>query len=44
MNILFGQTKNEVVSQKVFCYGLNSHFGILSNGTIVPCCFDLDTI
>ena len=34
--------KNEVVSQKGFCYGLNSHFGILSNGTVVPCCLDLD--
>jgi radical SAM protein with 4Fe4S-binding SPASM domain len=23
-----------------FCYGLNSHIGILSNGTVVPCCLD----
>lgn len=22
------------------CYGLRSHFGILSNGTVVPCCLD----
>lgn len=34
--------KNEIVSQKGFCYGLTSHFGILSNGTVVPCCLDLD--
>lgn len=24
----------------VFCYGLRDHFGILSNGTVVPCCLD----
>ncbi len=23
-----------------FCYGLSSHIGILSNGTVVPCCLD----
>lgn len=23
-----------------FCYGLISHFGILSNGDVVPCCID----
>ena len=23
-----------------FCYGLDSHIGILSNGTVVPCCLD----
>ena len=34
--------KNEIVSTKGFCYGLNSHFGILANGTVVPCCLDLD--
>ncbi len=25
---------------EVFCYGLRDHFGILSNGTVVPCCLD----
>ena len=34
--------KNEIVSQKGFCHGLSSHFGILANGTVVPCCLDLD--
>ena len=34
--------ENEIVSKTGFCYGLNSHFGILSNGTVVPCCLDLD--
>ena len=24
----------------VFCHGLRDHFGILSNGTLVPCCLD----
>jgi radical SAM protein with 4Fe4S-binding SPASM domain len=23
-----------------FCYGLSSHFGILADGTVVPCCLD----
>jgi MoaA/NifB/PqqE/SkfB family radical SAM enzyme len=23
-----------------FCYGLQSHFGILADGTVVPCCLD----
>ena len=39
IDILFGKLKNEVVSQKGFVMVLNSHFGILSNGTVVPCCF-----
>ncbi len=25
---------------RVFCYGLKDHFGILSDGTVVPCCLD----
>lgn len=32
----------EVVSQRVFCYGLKDQFGILSDGTVVPCCLDSD--
>ncbi|ADG93915.1 Radical SAM domain protein [Arcobacter nitrofigilis DSM 7299] len=34
--------ENEFVSDKGFCYGLDSHFGILANGTAVPCCLDKD--
>ena len=29
---------------EVFCYGLGDHFGILSDGTVVPCCLDSDGI
>lgn len=25
---------------KVYCYGLKDHFGILCDGTVVPCCLD----
>lgn len=32
----------ERLSDRVFCYGLKDHFGILSNGTVVPCCLDSD--
>lgn len=28
----------------VFCYGLSDHFGILSDGTVVPCCLDSDGV
>lgn len=31
-----------VVSDRVFCYGMLDHFGILSDGTVVPCCLDSD--
>ncbi len=32
----------EVCGDSVFCYGLRDHFGILSDGTVVPCCLDSD--
>lgn len=28
----------------VFCHGLKDHFGILSDGTVVPCCLDSDGV
>ncbi|MBO5883102.1 MAG: SPASM domain-containing protein [Clostridia bacterium] len=28
--------------ENVFCYGLSDHFGILSDGSVVPCCLDSD--
>lgn len=30
------------LGEQVFCYGLSDHFGILSDGTVVPCCLDGD--
>jgi len=35
---------NDFVSKKGTCYGLDSHFGILSSGNVVPCCLDNDGI
>jgi radical SAM protein with 4Fe4S-binding SPASM domain len=35
---------NEFVSKEGFCYGLDSHFGVLSSGTVVPCCLDKDAV
>lgn len=32
--------ENDFVSEKGFCYGLDSHFGILTSGDVVPCCLD----
>lgn len=28
----------------VYCYGLKDHFGILCDGTVVPCCLDSDGV
>ena len=28
--------------EQVFCHGLGDHFGILCNGTVVPCCLDAE--
>ena len=32
--------ENEIVSKTGFCYGLDSHFGGLVNGDVIPCCLD----
>ncbi|MFM6928007.1 MAG: SPASM domain-containing protein, partial [Bdellovibrio sp.] len=29
-----------ILGTKGTCYGLSSHFGILADGTVVPCCLD----
>ncbi len=34
----------EIKGTKFFCYGLKDQFGILSDGTVVPCCLDSDGI
>lgn len=31
---------NDYVDDEGFCYGLKSHLGILSDGTVIPCCLD----
>ena len=33
-----------VQGEKFFCYGMRDHFGILSDGTVVPCCLDSDGV
>ena len=32
------------MGDEVFCYGLGDHFGILCDGTVVPCCMDSDGV
>ena len=32
----------DVQGTKFFCYGLRDQFGILADGTVVPCCLDSD--
>lgn len=32
------------LGNNVYCYGLNDHFGILCDGTVVPCCMDSDGV
>ena len=29
---------------QVFCYGLKDHFGILCDGTVIPCCLDREGV
>lgn len=34
----------DIQGDNVFCYGLRDHFGILSDGSVVPCCLDSDGV
>ena len=34
----------EIKGNKFFCYGLKDQFGVLSDGTVVPCCLDSDGV
>ena len=34
----------DVQGESVYCYGLRDHFGILCDGTVVPCCLDSDGV
>lgn len=33
-----------VQGEQFFCYGLGDHFGILCDGTVVPCCLDSEGV
>lgn len=33
-----------IQGDRFFCYGMQDHFGILCDGTVVPCCLDSDGI
>ena len=35
---------SDVYGEDVFCFGLRDHFGILCDGTVVPCCLDSDGV
>lgn len=34
----------QIRSDRVYCYGMQDHFGILCDGTVVPCCLDSDGV
>lgn len=37
-------TEAEDCGNKVFCHGLGDHFGVLVDGTVVPCCLDREGV
>lgn len=37
-------TNENIKGDRFFCYGLKAQFGILSDGTVVPCCLDSDGV
>ncbi len=41
---LWPDSNAEIQGDKFYCYGLKDQFGILSDGTIVPCCLDSDGV
>ena len=30
----------DYLGERVFCHGLGDHFGVLSDGRVIPCCLD----
>lgn len=36
--------EGQIQGDDVFCHGMKDHFGILCDGTVVPCCLDSDGI
>lgn len=41
-NFEWPDIKAQTKGEKFFCYALKDHFGILVDGTVVPCCLDSD--
>jgi len=41
---LWPDIDGEEFSHRAFCYGLQDHFGILCDGSVVPCCMDSDGV
>ena len=39
-NFIWPDLNNNYYNDKGKCYGLITHFGILVDGTIIPCCLD----
>ena len=39
-----GLTRKHRSGERVYCYGMQDHFGILCDGTVVPCCLDSDGV
>jgi len=37
-------SKAQIKGDRFFCYGLKDQFGILADGTVVPCCLDSDGV
>ena len=37
-------TACEDMGGSVFCYGLKDHFGVLCDGTVIPCCLDREGV
>ena len=37
-------TDADIIGDDVFCYGLGDHFGVLCDGTVIPCCLDREGV
>ena len=37
-------TDADIIGDEVFCYGLGDHFGVLCDGTVIPCCLDREGV
>ena len=41
---LWPDTEAPDYGERVYCYGLSDHFGILSDGRVIPCCLDREGV